>query len=78
MLPDPNLEKLVLGHLAAAAREALNALADVPLTFALSESRADTSDGSTSYQFSGNELRQQCSRTCSSPMRTALVAYSNR
>ena len=78
MLPDPNLEKLVLGHLAAAAREALNALADVPLTFASSESRADASDGSTSDQFSGNELHQQCSQTCSSPRRTALVAYFNR
>lgn len=59
VLPDPNLEKLVLGHLAAAAREALNALADVPLTFASSEGHADASDGSASDQFSGAELRQQ-------------------
>lgn len=56
VLPDPNLEKLVLGHLAAAAREALNALADVPQG-ALDEGRtgrADASDGSASDQFSGS------------------------
>lgn len=59
VLPDPNLEKLVLGHLAAAAREALSALADVP-PGASDEGRAgraDTSDGSASDQFSGEDNR---------------------
>ena len=59
VLPDANLEKLVLGHLAAAAREALSALADVPLG-ASDEGRAgraDTSDGSASDQFSGEPCR---------------------
>ena len=59
VLPDPSLEKLVLGHLAAAAREALSALADVPLG-ASDEGRAgraDTSDGSASDQFSGEPCR---------------------
>jgi hypothetical protein len=68
VLPDPSLEKLVLGHLAAAAREALHALADVPLTFTASEGRADASDGSASDQFSGNNFHRQSSKACSCPM----------
>lgn len=60
VLPDLNLERLVLGHLAAAAKEALYALADAPSSASDDGRavRADTSDGSVSDQFSG--LRPAC------------------
>ncbi len=58
VLPDLNLERLVLGHLAAAAKEALYALTDVPSSASDDgrAARADTSDGSHSDQFSGARL----------------------
>lgn len=55
VLPDAELEKLCLGHMASAAKDALNALGDVPSS-AAEESRpshADASDGSASDHMSG-------------------------
>ncbi len=59
VLPDAEQEKLCLGHMAAAARDALNALGDVPSS-AAEESRpsnADASDGSASDHMSGEGQR---------------------
>lgn len=55
VLSDTELEKLCLGHMAAAAKEALNALGDVPSSAAEEPrpSHADASDGSASDHLSG-------------------------
>ena len=55
VLPDAELERLCLGHMAAAAKDALDALGDVP-TSAVDDprpSQADASDGSASDHMSG-------------------------
>ncbi|KAK9915634.1 hypothetical protein WJX75_001835 [Coccomyxa subellipsoidea] len=54
VLPDAELERLCLGHMAAAAKDALDALGDVP-TSAVDDprpSQADASDGSASDHMS--------------------------
>jgi hypothetical protein len=67
VLPDAELEKLCLGHLAAAAKDALNALAEVPSSASADEQRpipADTSDESASDHMSGMKKQDNVYSTC--------------
>ena len=58
VLPDAELERLCLGHMAAAAKDAFSALGDVPSSAADEPrpSHTDASDGSASDHMSGEGL----------------------